>query len=172
MDTEPSNKTQPSPDLKWHQTPLFLAITIGIPFCIFKYLFGTLTVHVGVAHNNYFIICCGLIVIMWAAIDFVMNLIKILFHVMGRRLSIEFCLIAQIGRTFGHATVFLAIDTLLSFLIICFVLWSGWIKNLGLYESYMWYTATTLNLISISIVNIFNELHLKAARKTDLQGVT
>jgi hypothetical protein len=42
--------------------------------------------------------------------------------------------------------------------IICFVLWSGWITLLGRQETYFWYAATTLNLISISVVNIWIEL--------------
>jgi hypothetical protein len=53
--------------------------------------------------------------------------------------------------------LFLAIDTLIAFGIICFVLWSGWIKFLYINESYLWYAATTLNLISISVVNIWLE---------------
>lgn len=53
--------------------------------------------------------------------------------------------------------VFLAADTLLSFSIICVMLWSGWIMQLKQEESYLWYAATTLNLISISLVSLYNE---------------
>ena len=156
MDAEPAPKEQSKQE--WYRTPLFLAITIGIPFCIFKYLFGLLAVRVGLGQGNFFLILLGRIVIIWAAIDFFMNLARILFNLLSRRPMVEFCLIAQIGRIFKRSSLFLAIDTLLSFSIICFVLWSGWIKNLNLYESYLWYAATTLNLISISLVNIYSEL--------------
>ena len=56
--------------------------------------------------------------------------------------------------------VFLAIDTLLTFSIICAMLWSGWITHLPAGESYLWYAATTMNLISLSLVSIYNEIHL------------
>ena len=36
----------------------------------------------------------------------------------------------------------LTIDTFLSFFIICFVLWSGWIKELSEWGAYMWFGAT------------------------------
>ena len=53
--------------------------------------------------------------------------------------------------------MFLAFDTLVSFLIICITLWSGWITGLTPIESLLWYAATTLNLISLSLVIIYDE---------------
>lgn len=120
-----------------------------------------LAVRVGMRYNIQLLIYCGGIAIVWAVIDFLMNLARILLNIGGRRPGIEFCLVAQVGRIFKCPSLFLAIDTLLSFLIICFVLWSGWIKHLDIFESYLWYAATTLNLISISLVNIISELNLK-----------
>jgi len=76
----------------------------------------------------------------------------------GRTPPIEYCTIAQAGRLFKRPRLFLAIDTMVSFSIICLVLWSGWIVRLSQEESYFWYAATTLNLISISVVNIWIEL--------------
>jgi hypothetical protein len=54
--------------------------------------------------------------------------------------------------------VFLALDTMLSFVIICLMLWSGWIALLSPLGSYFWYAATTLNLISLSVVMLYNEV--------------
>jgi hypothetical protein len=54
--------------------------------------------------------------------------------------------------------VFLAVDTLVSFSIISFMLWSKWIQILSQTELYLWYSATTLNLISLSLVLIYNEI--------------
>ena len=119
-----------------------------------------LSVRAGMIYRNHFLLFLGQFIIVWAAIDVLMNMARIIFNVLGKKPWVEFCLIAQIGSLFGRSALFLAIDTLLSFSIICFVLWSGWIKNLDAYESYLWYAATTLNLISISMVNIFSELHL------------
>ena len=53
--------------------------------------------------------------------------------------------------------LFLAIDTFLSFVIICLMLWLGWISRLTTPELYLWYAATTLNLISLSLVSLYNE---------------
>jgi hypothetical protein len=54
--------------------------------------------------------------------------------------------------------VFLALDTLLSFSIVCLMLWSGWIGTLTTCESLLWYAATTLNLVSLSVVSLYNEI--------------
>jgi len=37
------------------------------------------------------------------------------------------------------------------------MLWSGWIVLLSQGEAYLWYAATTMNLISLSVVSIYNE---------------
>jgi hypothetical protein len=47
---------------------------------------------------------------------------------------------------------------MLSFLIICFMLWSGWIATLTPMESVLWHAATTLNLLSLSVVSLYNEI--------------
>ena len=38
------------------------------------------------------------------------------------------------------------------------MLWSGWITRLSNVEAYLWYGATTLNLISLSAVSLYNEI--------------
>jgi hypothetical protein len=55
--------------------------------------------------------------------------------------------------------VFLAFDTLLTFGIISAMLWTGWIATLTPVESFLWYAATTMNLISLSLVSLYNEIH-------------
>lgn len=137
-------------------TPTFQALTIGIPFCVFKLLFGLLALRAGASS-----VALGIfawLVIGWALADLIMNLVRIFFHLTGHAAPIEYCTIAQTGRIFKRPGLFLAVDTLISFSIICFVLWSGWITLLSLQESYFWYAATTLNLISVSVVNIVIEL--------------
>ncbi|PKN76478.1 MAG: hypothetical protein CVU52_04585 [Deltaproteobacteria bacterium HGW-Deltaproteobacteria-10] len=134
--------------------PAFQALTIGVPFCVFKLLFGLLAMRAGEGPLTVF----AWLVIVWALVDLVMNLVRVAFHMAGRDAPIEYCTIAQAGRLFKRPGFFLAVDTLISFSIICFVLWSGWITLLSTSESYFWYAATTLNLISISVVNILIEL--------------
>jgi len=137
-------------------TPTFQALTIGVPFCVFKLLFGLLALRADLPSASLSIF--GWLVIAWASADLLMNLARVFFHLTGRAAPLEYCTIAQAGRLFKRPRLFLAIDTMVSFSIICFVLWSGWIVRLSLEESYLWYAATTLNLISISAVNIWIEL--------------
>lgn len=134
--------------------PFFLSITIGIPFCAFKILFGLTAIRADSAVLTAF----GSLVVAWAVADLLMNAGRSVLDLAGRPAPFEYCTIAQAGRVLGRPLVFLAIDTLLSFTIICVMLWSGWITLLSRGESYLWYGATTLNLISLSIVSLHNEI--------------
>jgi hypothetical protein len=132
--------------------PFFLSLTIGIPFCIFKLLFGVTAFRTG---TRGFVII-GAIVIVWACLDLLMNIGRSVFDLAGLPAPFEYCTIAQIGRMVHRPLAFLAVDTMLSFVIICIMLWSGWITHLSIPESYLWYGATTLNLISLSLVSLYN----------------
>lgn len=136
-------------------TATFQALTIGMPFCIFKMLFGVLALRAGASSVPLRVFAW--LVMVWALADLIMNLVRVIYSIAAREAPIEYCTIAQAGRLFQRPRLFLAIDTLISFSIICFVLWSGWIVMLGRQESYFWYAATTLNLISVSVVNIVIE---------------
>lgn len=157
MDDQPVHESLQKIETSFFQTPTFQALTIGIPFCIFKLLFGVLNIRAGTDQQSLLVIL-GYLVILWASVDLIMNIVVVAFNTAGRKPPVEFCTIAQIGRLFGRPKLFLAIDTLIAFCIISFVLWSGWIRLLNTIESYLWIGATTLNLISISIVNIWLEL--------------
>jgi len=137
--------------------PLYLSLTIGIPFCIFKLLFGITLIRVNSGMSAP-VSALGYVVTLWALTDLMMNLGRELFDILNRPAPFEYCTIAQAGRFFHMPMVFLAIDTLLTFMIICTMLWSGWIATLSTPERYLWYTATTLNLISLSLVVLYNEI--------------
>lgn len=140
------------------QTPFFLSLTIGFPFCIFKILFGILSIRVGESVTIFPLVIAGGIITFWACVDLFMNIIRAILDLFGKSQLIEFCTLAQIGRILNAQAIFLALDTVITFTIICFVLWSGWIVQLNRIESYLWYFATTLNLISLSLVGLYNEL--------------
>jgi hypothetical protein len=142
---------------RFFQRPFFLSLTIGIPFCIFKLLFGLTAVRVGSVISSP-VAVFGWIVTGWASADLCLNLGREAFDLLGRPAPFEYCTIAQIGQFFHRPMVFLAIDTLLTFAIICTMLWSGWIALLSAVEMKMWYAATTLNLISLSLVVLYNEI--------------
>lgn len=140
------------------KSPFFLSFTIGFPFCLYKILFAILITRVGSLNSWLFLILAGYFVIIWASADLVMNLIRAFEDIRGKESRIEFCTLAQAGRVMGAPMVFLALDTLLTFSIICFVLWSGWVMHFTGYEAYLWYSATTLNLISLSLVGLWTEI--------------
>ena len=142
---------------RFFSRPLFLSLTIGVPFCIFKFLFGITAVRIGSGTSG-FLSAGGWLIITWALADLTMNLGREVYDLMDRPAPFEYCTIAQLGRFFDAPLVFLAFDTLLTFTIICTMLWSGWIARLGSTETILWYAATTLNLISLSVVILFNEI--------------
>ena len=137
--------------------PFFLSCTIGIPFCIFKILFGLSAWRIGQAEGGYLAIF-GMVVTVWAVADLLMNSSRSLQDLLHRPAPFEFCTIAQLGRVFNRPLIFLAFDTLLTFTIICAMLWTGWIATLSPLESAFWYGATTMNLISLSLVSLYNEI--------------
>jgi len=141
---------------KFFRRPFFLSFTIGIPFCFFKLLFGVAAIRAGTP-DDLFLVVFGWTVIVWATVDLVMNIGRSTLDLIHHPASFEYCSIAQAGRIFNKPGVFLAIDTLLTFLIICAMLWSGWIATLTPYETILWYSATTLNLISLSLVSLYYE---------------
>ena len=145
---------------KFFQRPFFLSCTIGIPFCLFKLLFGVAAIRAG-APDHFFLSTFGWLVIVWAVADLLLNIGRSILDLLHRPAPFEYCTIAQAGRIFHKPLLFLAIDTLLTFGIICAMLWSGWITSLTPFESFLWYFATTLNLISLSLVSIYNELRRK-----------
>ena len=76
-------------------TPAFQALTIGLPFCAFKMLFGLLCWRVAGAQASSPLFILGAMIMAWAAIDLSMNLARIAFHLGGRASPIEYCIIEQ-----------------------------------------------------------------------------
>lgn len=137
--------------------PLFLSFTIGVPFCVFKLLFGITLVRAGSSLSPHMSLA-GWVVTLWALTDLTMNLGRQLYDLSGSTAPFEYCSLAQAGRFLSMPLVFLAVDTLLTFSIICTMLWSGWIATMSSFERVLWNAATTLNLISLSLVVLYNEI--------------
>jgi hypothetical protein len=135
--------------------PVFQSCTIGIPFCIFKILFGLTALRIGDGGPLGWL---GMAVTVWAVADLLMNSGRSALDLLHRPASFEYCTIAQLGRLFGRPMIFLAFDTLLTFTIICTMLWTGWIATLSPSGAVLWYAATTMNLISLSIVSLYHEI--------------
>jgi len=137
--------------------PVFLSITIGIPFCIFKLLFGVMVIRETSGAIPY-VPVIGWAIVIWALTDLLMNAGRSFLDIIHRQAGFEYCTIAQLGRLFRRPAIFLAIDTLISFSIICAMLWTGWITQFSQGESFLWYTATTMNLVSLSLVSLYHEI--------------
>jgi len=137
--------------------PYFLSLTIGVPFCFYKMIFGISILRAGAAGGTFFAVA-GWLIICWAFADLLMNTAYSLQDFLHIKARFECCTFAQFGRFFSRPMVFLALDTLLSFSIICLILWSGWIATLSPVETLLWYIATTLNLVSLSVVSLYNEI--------------
>ncbi|MDD1693514.1 MAG: hypothetical protein LUQ71_02200 [Methanoregula sp.] len=142
---------------RFFMRPFFLSCTIGIPFCIFKILFGLSALREGMSGGGYLGVF-GMVVTVWAFTDLLMNSSRSALDLLHRPAPFEYCTIAQLGRIFGRPLIFLAFDTLLTFAIICAMLWTGWITTLSPAEAILWYAATTMNLISLSLVSLYNEI--------------
>ncbi len=143
-----------------------MSLTIGLPFCIFKLLFGLAAMDAG-SRGDPLLSGFGLIVTVWAGMDLAMNIGRIGFDLANRPAGFEYCTIAEMGRLFKRPMVFLALDTFLTFLIISAMLWSGWITRMTPAELILWYSATTLNLVSLSLVSLYNEVR---AVRNDHEG--
>ncbi len=162
-DTHPEEAADRSYDAiqRFFIRPFFLSLTIGIPFCIFKILFGIALFRIGYGHGP----LVGYLVMTWATADLLMNIGRSAGDLLHRPAPFEYCTIAQLGSIIGKPAVFLAIDTLITFSIICTMLWTGWIATLNPAESYLWYAATTMNLISLSLVSVYGEIRRDAGKK-------
>jgi hypothetical protein len=140
--------------------PFFLSWTIGIPFCIFKLVFGAAVLREGAGGP---LSWPGVLILCWASADLCLNVGRNVLDVLHRPAPFEYCTIAQLGAFFHRPMVFLAIDTLVTFAIVCAMLWTGWIARLTGLESALWYAATTMNLISLSAVSVYNEIRRSRA---------
>jgi hypothetical protein len=166
LHTIETEKSLPADDdtlQQFFNRPLFLSLTIGVPFCIFKILFGISAVRTG-SDSSVFLSIGGWLIVSWALVDLAMNIGREIYDLLNREAPFEYCTIAQIGHAIQMPHIFLALDTLLTFVIISTMLWSGWIVRLGSAEKTLWNIATTLNLISLSFVVLYNEIRALSQR--------
>lgn len=144
------------------KTSVFLSFTIGIPFCLFKGLFG----YVLLAQGPMLV---GVLLLAWALLDLGMNFIRAFRELLGEKdPAVQFCILGQLGRRLGHRDLFMSVDTFLSFAIICTMLWSGWISLLPQWGLVLWLAATTVNLMSLALMNIWLNAHSLRRRKSAL----
>ena len=151
------NKRESDAIQQFFLRPFFLSLTIGGPFCIYKMIFGIRILRAG-ANGGWLFADIGGVIIVWAVVDLFMNGVYSVQDLWHLPAWFEGCILAQAGRYFSRPMVVLALDTFLSFSIVCLMLWSGWIATLSPIETVFWYAGTTLNLVSLSVVTLYNEI--------------
>ena len=92
--TETVPSSQPAPNdrvLRFFRSPFFLSITIGIPFCIYKLIFGSLAIRNGSTGGEMAFVFMGELIIVWATLDLGMNITRAGLDLSGRSNVIEYC---------------------------------------------------------------------------------
>ena len=75
---DPCISARPAPEdriLQFFQSPFFLSVTIGIPFCTYKFIFGSLSIRNNTRGESPFFFL-GWLIITWAALDLAMNVAR------------------------------------------------------------------------------------------------
>lgn len=84
------------------QTPLFLALTVGVPFGIFKLLFGILALRFALENHVAYLGGSGVSLWSGSSLDIIMNLLAAIFDLAGRKSPIDCCTLAEIGSFLGR----------------------------------------------------------------------
>ena len=74
---------------QFFRRPFFLSLTIGIPFCGFKLLFGLNAVREG-ADTGHYLTVFGIIIVVWAIADLFMNISRSLLDLLHRPAPFEY----------------------------------------------------------------------------------
>ena len=59
---------------------IFPALTVGLPFCVFKCICGIMAIRLGGTDDNGFLTVVGYVVLIWAIIDLLFNICRIVCH--------------------------------------------------------------------------------------------
>ncbi|MEA2012725.1 MAG: hypothetical protein U9O87_06540 [Verrucomicrobiota bacterium] len=132
---------------------VFLALTLGVPFSIFKIIGGRVIVReFGIF--GYFLICVGII-------DLLLNLCRSFqaYGIFSGKVS--YCFFSTIGNIFSKEEFFLGIDTLFSFFIVVIFLWSNLITKLTSTENFFWVSAVTVNVLAVGFTQLWCAYHLR-----------
>lgn len=123
-------------------------VSVGLPFCAFKVLTGV------VARGEPGWAPVGWLLAGWGVIDLALNVINLGALVAVRRRVSGVCL-AQMAlqrlRPAGGADLGLAIDVLLSFVLVAVMVGFGLIPRLGATEALVWNASVVLNVLGAGV---------------------
>ena len=145
-----------------HHTTLFArlwrVLLTGIPFGVFKVGAGAAAwedIHPGV----------GVALVLWGATDVLLNLLHL---AMPRRFS--FCSLSNVGllvdrfsTTRDMEAVGLALDTLLSFIIVSTMIWFGRIGALPDLLQQCWALSVICNVLAVGVERLYHALQVRVA---------
>lgn len=146
------------PKLKYIRQNIFLILsilTIGFPFVCYKILGGIIISRI---YDSIFADALGLFLIVWGLVDFALNAISL--HAVSCRNNLHYpvCLLSMISRKHPVLSkwkdVGEAMDVMLSFLIVAFVVG----QNLFIYmdggQVKLWNACTVINVLGAGIARL------------------
>ena len=139
------------------RSELLEVVTVGLPFCVFKALGGVLLDASGQR-------AAALILVTWAAADFVFNLWNLGGLLFVRRRIVGTCTLAALGgaRTGGRhsrgAELGTALDVLVSFVLVACVVGLGFIPRFTPEALRLWNGAVVLNVLGAGLARFAGAL--------------
>ena len=132
---------------------LWAAGLTGIPFGVFK---------VGAGYHLLDVAgpAVGGLVVVWGALDILLNVLAVLFPD-----RVGYCTLSNLGRLYDLATgqrhrqqVLLAVDTLLAFVIVSYMIWFRQLPTLPAWLGRAWDLAVVLNVLGVGVERVWIEV--------------
>ncbi len=137
---------------------LFEVLTVGLPFCSFKIIFGLYLLRI-----NFQLL--GISILVWGILDLIINVINFFSLVTFKRRILRVCglnyLVAIILPVFpvvhsGPKDLGTGIDAMFSFIIVSIVIGGGVFGELSYLEIKIWSVGVILNVLSAGIYRLLN----------------
>ena len=139
----------------------------GLPFAVFKGLYGFTLMEMGMEMGASaadgepsWLHLAGRVVLWWAVADAVLNLLALVFP---QRVS--YCVLSMIGRGIGARAenLGLAVDTLLSFLVVSIMIGAGYIAGLPTSLGWAWNLAVIANVMAVGVERVWLALRTESS---------
>ena len=131
---------------RWVQGALEI-VTVGLPFCAFKLVTGTIALPTALAPLGYALLALG-------TIDLLLNLSNLVTLVAAHRRLTGACLVEIVLR--DRHDLALALDVFLSFSLVAAVVGFGLIASIPAWAMPIWSCAVVLNVLGAGIGRLFS----------------
>ena len=148
---------------------LLEVVTVGLPFCVFKLLAGTLLIHGDTTVGH--VVGIGLVIL--GITDVIVNVVNALGLVLARRRPIEPCILALFTRgarrrsraAWTWAELGTSIDVLLSMTIVALVIGLGGIAKMTPTMLTIWNVAVIANVLGAGVARFGHSLQQHPAHR-------